>query len=119
MWKFDILILVALFVLTVAISVAGQSPHLSKPVAVAELWPDGKIPGQGAVEPEKELPDRGDGVKRISNFSRPTIAVYPAKKKNATAWLRERGKGEKGKRGKGEKGKRGKRGKGQRGKGEK
>jgi acetyl esterase/lipase len=46
------------------------------------LWPEGKVPGQGAKEAELEMPDRDDGVRRITNVSTPTLTVYQAKEKS-------------------------------------
>jgi acetyl esterase/lipase len=42
------------------------------------VWPDGKMPGYGATEPEGALPSRGDNVQRITNISRPTLTMFPA-----------------------------------------
>ena len=49
------------------------------------LWPDGKIPGKGAAEPEADMPARPDNVQRVTNISRPSFTVFPAKKKNSPA----------------------------------
>lgn len=76
---------ISLLILAGAVSFDAQSIIDRKPFVTVDLWPDGKMPGRGASEPEKDMPDRGDGVQRISNVSRPTIAVYPAKKKNSKA----------------------------------
>jgi len=50
------------------------------PAPTVELWPEGKMPGQGAKEPEAEVP-RNDGFHRITNVSRPTLTVFPAPRK--------------------------------------
>ncbi|GEM_PF-360346 len=47
------------------------------PAATIDVWPGGTMPGNGAREPEADLPSRGDGVRRITNVSRPTLALYP------------------------------------------
>lgn len=44
---------------------------------VVEVWPEGKMPGQGAKEPEAEV-QRNDGFHRITNVSRPTLTLFPA-----------------------------------------
>ncbi len=49
------------------------------------LWPEGKMPGRGADQPEADVPARPDGVQRRTNISRPTLEVFPAAKKNAPA----------------------------------
>ena len=53
--------------------------------SVVEIWPTGKTPGRSTDQPEGELPARPDGVRRITNVSRPTLAVFPAAKKNSPA----------------------------------
>ncbi|HEY8561971.1 MAG TPA: alpha/beta hydrolase [Pyrinomonadaceae bacterium] len=55
------------------------------PTSVVDVWADGKMPGNAAAEPETEMPARGDNVLRITNVSRPTLALFPAKNKNAPA----------------------------------
>lgn len=55
------------------------SPSTSEPVPV---WPEGKMPGRGAREPEGEI-NKGDGFHRITNVSRPTLTIFPAAKKDA------------------------------------
>lgn len=50
-----------------------------------EIWPLGKMPGIGAKEPETDMPDRNDGVRRITNTSVPTLEIFPAAKKNSPA----------------------------------
>jgi acetyl esterase/lipase len=52
---------------------------------VVNIWPEGKMPGQGAKEPEAEV-QRNDGFHRITNVSRPTLTIFPAARKTgATA----------------------------------
>ena len=48
--------------------------------ATVEVWPEGKMPGNGAKEPEAEVP-RKDGFHRITNVSRPTLTLFPAPRK--------------------------------------
>jgi acetyl esterase/lipase len=49
-----------------------------------DVWPEGRMPGRGADEPEGERPSK-DGFHRITNVSRPTLNVFPAPKKGAPA----------------------------------
>jgi len=45
------------------------------------IWPEGKMPGKGAAEPEtEESPERTDAI-RITNVSAPTLTLYPAKER--------------------------------------
>ncbi|HEV2762671.1 MAG TPA: sialate O-acetylesterase [Pyrinomonadaceae bacterium] len=55
------------------------------PAATVDVWPEGKMPGRGAKEPEADRPPRGDNVRRITNVSRPTLTVFPARKTAAPA----------------------------------
>lgn len=50
-----------------------------------DVWPEGKVPGRGARDPEADLPARGDNVRRVTNVSRPTLAVFPAPKADKPA----------------------------------
>src|SRR5262245_18021548 len=59
--------LLALFLLTV--------PAFAQ--MVVDVWPETKMPGQGAKQPESEIP-RDDGFHRITNVSRPTLTLFPA-----------------------------------------
>jgi acetyl esterase/lipase len=52
---------------------------------VIDLWSAGKMPGNGATDPESEMPPRGDNFTRITNISRPTLTVFPAADKRAPA----------------------------------
>ena len=67
-----------LFVVLAASQIAAQT-------SVVEIWPTGKTPGQSTDQPENNLPARPDGVRRITNVSTPTLAVFPAPKKNSPA----------------------------------
>lgn len=46
---------------------------------IVNVWPEGKMPGQGAKEPESEV-KRKDGFQRITNVSRPTLTLFQAKR---------------------------------------
>jgi len=52
--------------------------------AAEELWPEGKMPGNGAKEAEAEVP-RNDGFHRITNVSRLTLTLFPAPRKAGAA----------------------------------
>jgi acetyl esterase/lipase len=43
------------------------------------------MPGTSTDQPESDLPARPDGVRRITNVSTPTLAVFPAAGKNSPA----------------------------------
>jgi acetyl esterase/lipase len=61
---------------------AKESAPASPPspgAIVLPLWPEGKMPGVGAKEPEKMLPASGDGTTRITNVSEPTLTLYKAR----------------------------------------
>lgn len=46
---------------------------------VINVWPEGKMPGKGAKEPEAERPSK-DGFHRITNVSTPTLTLFQAKR---------------------------------------
>jgi hypothetical protein len=48
---------------------------------IVDVWPEGKMPGKGAKEPEAEV-KRKDGFQRITNVSRPTQTFFPAPAKD-------------------------------------
>jgi acetyl esterase/lipase len=48
---------------------------------IVDVWPEGKMPGKGAKEPEAEA-KRKDGFQRITNVSRPTLTFFPAPAKD-------------------------------------
>jgi len=49
------------------------------------IWPEGKMPGHAASEPEgPQSPEKTDAT-RITNISHPTLTVFPAPKKDAPA----------------------------------
>lgn len=66
--------LLAFIILTVTALAQTPAPPAASTV---NLWPDGKMPGNGAKDPEAEVP-RNDGFHRIANVSQPTLALYPA-----------------------------------------
>ncbi|MEQ1762744.1 MAG: alpha/beta hydrolase [Pyrinomonadaceae bacterium] len=68
-----------------AIMLALSSSQLLAQTSVIEIWPTGKVPGKSTDQPESDLPARPDGVRRITNVSTPTLAIYPASKKNSPA----------------------------------
>ena len=49
-----------------------------------DVWPDGRMPGHGAAEPEGERP-ANDNVRRITNVSHPTLTIFLAPKKDAAS----------------------------------
>ena len=72
----------AFFLLAAISTTFAQTPSSPPATAAAtiDVWPEGKMPGQGAKEPEAEVP-RNDGFHRITNVSRPTLAFFPAPRK--------------------------------------
>lgn len=78
------------FVILIVAMFATTDFAQAKPV---EIWPMGKMPGAGAKEPEVDMPDRGDGVRRITNVSAPTLEIFPVGKKNAPAIIVSAGGG--------------------------
>jgi acetyl esterase/lipase len=50
-----------------------------------EIWPLGRMAGEGAKEAETGMAARPDGVVRITNVSTPTLDIFPAAKKNSAA----------------------------------
>ncbi|MBX7170990.1 MAG: alpha/beta hydrolase [Pyrinomonadaceae bacterium] len=57
----------------------------TKPTQVIDVWTEGKMPGDAASEPEADMPEKGDGVQRITNISHSTLSIFPAKNQNAPA----------------------------------
>ena len=62
------------FLLVSLLTFAGGLHAENPPVS---LWPEGRMPGTAATEPEAPVP-RDDGFTRITNISRPTLEVFPA-----------------------------------------
>ncbi|MCW1924977.1 GDSL-type esterase/lipase family protein [Luteolibacter arcticus] len=53
----------------------------------ANVWPDGKMPGHGAKDPEaRHSPERTDAL-RITNVSQPTLDIFPAPAKDSPAMI--------------------------------
>lgn len=50
---------------------------------IVDVWPEGRMPGKGAKEPEAEVP-RKDGFHRITNVSRPALTLFQANRKDGT-----------------------------------
>lgn len=61
-----------------------SAAHTAKAAETVDVWPEGRMPGHGAKEPEGERPSK-DGFHRITNISRPTLTVFPAPKKSTPA----------------------------------
>lgn len=57
-----------------------QASANAQPSAVVPLWPPGAMPGRGADAPEMDAPSKGDGVRRTTNVSVPTLTVFPGPK---------------------------------------
>jgi len=55
------------------------------PLTTIDVWPEGKMPGNGASGSETNVSSKGDDVQRITNVSRPTLAVFPAAKGGSPA----------------------------------
>jgi len=51
---------------------------------IVNVWPDGKMPGQGAKEPESEV-KRPDGFQRITNVSKPALSLFAAQRADGKA----------------------------------
>ncbi len=83
--RFLLLLCFSLTAMPFAFSQSIAEATTTAPTLVIDVWSAGKMPGNAAVEPEAEMPDRGDKVQRITNISRPTLSVFPAQNKNATA----------------------------------
>lgn len=57
---------------------AMQALQGGTPGITCDLWPEGKMPGQGSRDPEgRASPERTDAI-RITNVSRPTLTLFPA-----------------------------------------
>ena len=71
---------------TLAITLAAFSSHAAEPLTL-KLWPNGAQEPVGfKIEAEKEIPKKNDAdVKRVTNVSEPTIAIYKPANPNGTA----------------------------------
>lgn len=56
---------------------------LSAAETVVDVWPEGRMPGKGAKDPEGERPSK-DGFHRITNVSKPTLTLFHAVRKDDT-----------------------------------
>lgn len=74
----------SLYVFT-SVSTMAQDTMTPPSAIIQALWPKDKMPGQGAKEPEKELPSRGDNVRRLTNISEPMITVFKVSRANKNA----------------------------------
>ncbi len=73
------LILIASLVFVFLPAASAQlPPEPTVPGITLNLWPDGKMPGHGATQPEMVKPATGDQVTRITNVSTPTLTVFLA-----------------------------------------
>jgi acetyl esterase/lipase len=80
------ILLLLLIARTVTAQTASPAPSaVASPSTVVEVWPDGKMPGHGAVDPEKEITPIRPNLQRITNISHPTLTFFPAPKKNSPA----------------------------------
>ena len=61
-----------------------EPPAAARPArVVVDVWPESKMPGKAAPEPETNArPERTDAT-RITHVSRPTLTVFPAPGKNS------------------------------------
>lgn len=71
---------------TLAITLTAFSSHAADPITL-KLWPNGAQEPVGfKIEAEKEIPKKNDAdVKRVTNVSEPTIAIYKSANPNGTA----------------------------------
>lgn len=60
----------------IALTLAAGAAAADAPVI--PLWPADRMPGTASKEAEQLQPDRGDGVDRVTNVSRPTLTVFRA-----------------------------------------
>jgi hypothetical protein len=64
-----------LLALLILVGTTFAQTATSPTAATVEVWPEGKMPGNGAKEPEAEVP-RKDGFHRITNVNRPTLTLF-------------------------------------------
>lgn len=70
--------LLNLSVVALLVTVAQADEKSTEPVAIVNVWPEQKMPGRVADQPEAfKSPERKDAI-RITNVSRPTLSVFPA-----------------------------------------
>jgi acetyl esterase/lipase len=68
---------------SLSVSLLAAVDAADTPLAIVDVWPEGKMPGSGASAAEADLPSKGDKFRRITNVSRPTLTVLPAAKTDA------------------------------------
>ena len=69
------------------VAAAQDVPALKAAKFTVDLWPEGKMPGSGAREPQAlHSPERTDAT-RVTNVSRPTISFFPVEKQGAPAMI--------------------------------
>ncbi|MEI8340213.1 MAG: alpha/beta hydrolase [Verrucomicrobiota bacterium] len=56
--------------------VCAQQTEPLQPTETMLLWPKDKMPGHGPAGVERELPSRGDNVRRITDINEPSIIVF-------------------------------------------
>lgn len=70
--------LLNLSVVVLLVTLARADEKSTEPVAIVNVWPEQKMPGRAADQPEAfKSPERKDAI-RITNVSRPTLSVFPA-----------------------------------------
>jgi acetyl esterase/lipase len=73
--------------LVAGMATAQDVPALKAASATVDLWPEGKMPGRGAKEPQSlHSPERTDAT-RVTNVSRPTISYFRVEKKDAPVMI--------------------------------
>jgi acetyl esterase/lipase len=60
------------------------STSLLSAQTIVNVWPEGRMPGNGAKEPEAEV-QRKDGFQRITNVSKPTLSLFAAQRADGKA----------------------------------
>ena len=66
---------------------AQDVPALKAAKITIELWPEGKMPGRAASEPQAlHSPEKTDAT-RVTNVSTPTISFFPVEKKDAPGMI--------------------------------
>jgi acetyl esterase/lipase len=60
------------------------STSLLSAQTIVNVWPEGRMPGNGAKEPESEV-QRKDGFQRITNVSKPTLSLFAAQRADGKA----------------------------------
>jgi acetyl esterase/lipase len=78
------LLLLCLIAPVASAQTTEATPMKKTPPAVVDVWPEGKMPGNGAKDPETYRPSK-DPYHRITNVSRPTLTLFPAPKSDRPA----------------------------------